>query len=750
MGYRTLLFALLSLVLAAGEALARDDWTGTWDTHLRGGSMRLILKQDGDRVTGQYPLYNGRIEGKVNGHRLEGRWFEGDQSGGFMLVLSRGGNSFAGRYDDGDWWSGARTQRPGLSMVGDLRSPRNAFTSFLVAGNVARSGLDEGWGIAAAAVDLRGAGALARTDQIEMVRSLYELIDLTTFGIWTIPENPATASIEVPLKQLRSDATLTLTMRRGEDGNWRIVLPTAAEMAAARKSLLAIYNGTAPASDAFRRLQSPRDAMRAFLEGMADWNGDGRALALSTLDLSNIPLLLHDTQGALIAQYLRRSLNHIGLVGLQSIPNDGTSREPYVHFVHRNGRIVIAPTGTGNDTKWRFTAKTIADIQALHAVIETLPPPVATPPGLIPNDPFFAIHTSVKAHAPFLAERVGRWEYWQIIALLGGFALSMLLAFAVAQLICRAVGRIPGAPAKQPRFFFWALALPMLWMFMQNVTVWLGVPGQAREYALPVAGSIAVICGGLAGWHLLRVLGDYMSAHAQRTLKTTDDILVTFSFAAARLGVVLVAALGVAHFMSIPTTSILAGLGIGGLAFAFASRETLSNVFGAGILVSDRPFRRGDWIKTSEIEGSVEEVGIRSTRLRTAQGSVVVVPNGKLADSTIDNMGVRGSPSIKVELLVTDGGSPDNVNRLIAALRQRIESDSAFDATRTSIGVSGITPSGIEIELNSHLNVDAKSAERAVRHELLLDTLRIAERLGVTLAPGVKGAALAAVPAPAA
>ena len=746
---RFLLLALLSILLA-GEALARDDWTGTWDTHLRGGGMRLILKQDGDRVTGQYPLYNGRIEGKVNGRRLEGRWFEGDQSGSFLLEMSRRGNTFAGRYDDGDWWSGSRTQRPGLTMVGDLRSPRNAFINFVVAGNVARSGIDEGWGIAAAAVDLRAAGALARTDQIEMVRSLYELVDLTTFGIWAIPENPSSASIEVSLKQLRSDATLTLTMRRGEDGNWRIVLPTAAEMAAARKTLLAIHNGMPPASDAFRRLQNPRDAMRAFLEGMADWHGDGRALALSTLDLSNIPLLLHDTQGALVAQYLRRSLNHIGLVGLQSIPNDGTSREPYVHFVHRDGRIVIAPTGTGNDTKWRFTAKTIVDIQALHAVIEALPPPVATPPGLIPNDPFFTIHTFIKTYAPFLADRVGLWEYWQILALLGGFALSALLAFAVAWLVCRLVSRIPGAPDKQPRFFFWALALPMLWMFMQNVTVWLGVPGQARAYALPFFGSVAVICGGLAAWHLLRVLGNFMSAQAQRTIKTTDDILVTFSFAAARLGVVLVAALGVAHFMSIPTTSILAGLGIGGLAFAFASRETLSNVFGAGILVSDRPFRRGDWIKTPEIEGSVEEVGIRSTRLRTAEGSIVVVPNGKLADSTIDNMGVRGSPAIKVQLLVTEGGSPDNVTRLIAALRQRIEADSAFDTARTTIGVSGITPSGIEIELHSRLNAGTKTAESAARHELLLDTLRIAEKLGLTLAPGVKGAAPAAVPAPAA
>ena len=164
------------------------------------------------------------------------------------------------------------------------------------------------------------------------------------------------------------------------------------------------------------------------------------------------------------------------------------------------------------------------------------------------------------------------------------------------------------------------------------------------------------------------------------------------------------------------------------------------NVFGAGILVSDRPFRRGDWIKTSEIEGAVEEVGIRSTRLRTAQGSVVVVPNGKLADSTIDNQGKHHLRQVKIQLLVTDGGTPEKLLNLIAALRQRITHDAAFEADRTDIGVTGITPGGVEVELTSYLNVRTKSAENAARHELLIDTMRLAEKAGLTLGPGMKDA----------
>ena len=401
------------------------------------------------------------------------------------------------------------------------------------------------------------------------------------------------------------------------------------------------------------------------------------------------------------------------------------------------GRIVIAPTGTGSDAKWQFTAKTVADIQNLYTVIQNLPPPLATPPELIPTDTFFTLHNFVREHAPFLVERVGLWEYWQIIAVLVALALSLIVALAVTSLICRGIGLIPGAPQVQSRAFFWALTLMLMWVSMHRVPEILGLPGQSREYALPFFGIVACITAGVAAWHLLRVFGDFLTAQAGRTAKTTDDIVVTLALAAARLGVVLAASLGVAHFLSIPTASILAGLGIGGLAFAFASRETLSNVFGAGILVSDRPFRRGDWIKTAEVEGSVEEVGIRSTRLRTAQDSVVVVPNGKLADSTIDNLGIRGLRLVKVQLLVTGGAAPEKLLDLIAALRQRIKADAAFEATRTDIGVSDITAAGVEVELTSYLNVSTKSAESAARHELLIDILRLAEKSGLKLGQGM-------------
>ena len=80
--------------------------------------------------------------------------------------------------------------------------------------------------------------------------------------------------------------------------------------------------------------------------------------------------------------------------------------------------------------------------------------------------------------------------------------------------------------------------------------------------------------------------------------------------------------------------SLLAGLGIGGIGFAFAARDTLGNFFGSLTVVVDRPFQVGDWVVIGDVEGTVEDVGFRSSRIRTFYNSLVTIPNGNLVRSS--------------------------------------------------------------------------------------------------------------------
>src|SRR5690606_33156269 len=104
---------------------------------------------------------------------------------------------------------------------------------------------------------------------------------------------------------------------------------------------------------------------------------------------------------------------------------------------------------------------------------------------------------------------------------------------------------------------------------------------------------------------------------------------------------VIMGGLFILQNLNVNVASLLAGLGIGGLAFALAAKDTLANFFGSIMIFSDRPFQVGDWVKIGDAEGIVEEVGFRSSRIRTFYDSLLSIPNGKIVDTPIDNYGAR-------------------------------------------------------------------------------------------------------------
>ena len=182
----------------------------------------------------------------------------------------------------------------------------------------------------------------------------------------------------------------------------------------------------------------------------------------------------------------------------------------------------------------------------------------------------------------------------------------------------------------------------------------------------------------------------------QKTETSLDNILLTFAAGLAKLGIVVGAVMSLSYLWSLPTSGLIAGLGISGLAVAFASKETLSNIFGAGILLGDRPFGKGDRIIAGDINGWVEAVGLRSTRIRTLHDSLLIVPNGKLADMPVNNLGARRRRSFSTTLLVTSGATPQRLQALTEGIKACIAGNPIFDARSTEVRISGITADGID------------------------------------------------------
>ena len=178
-------------------------------------------------------------------------------------------------------------------------------------------------------------------------------------------------------------------------------------------------------------------------------------------------------------------------------------------------------------------------------------------------------------------------------------------------------------------------------------------------------------------WTLLRVvdyIGDRLKFKAQKTESKVDDQLIPF---AIEIGKVLIVIFGVlillSNVFSVDVTALAAGLGVGGVAVALASKESLENLLGSFTIFLDKPFQVGDIITIGNITGKVEKVGFRSTRVRTFDKSVVTVPNKNLVIAELDNLGVRPVRRVKINIGLTYSTTVDQIKEIVNDIQKLID-----------------------------------------------------------------------------
>ena len=645
--------------------------------------------------------------------------------------------SFFGNFDGSQWWTGERAAGSAKLPVLDQSTPRATLRSFLLAGDLARAGVPDAIGRAAMVTQFTGvAGGLDIMQQVQLAQDLFDLVDMTTVTLWKVPESSYDDEISVTLPQLGSDVLLTLQMRRLRGGLWWIMCPDAVTMAKARTALLARFGGRPPAREADDALPTPRDAMRAFLQALADWNGTGRASALETLDLHRLSSATREDEGTLDALFIAHVLLRVGPVITQMIPDDPGSRNPYVYFSHPAGRIAIGPVDEGGKTHWRFTDDTIDTARDLYAAMSSGPAHFDAILAL-PDYPMFRLRHAAAALSPFLVQPIGglRLEWWQA----GLCAGTLTAAMCLAAFLVAALHLLP----HRPRTALLGLPYGIKWPIV------LTVMGAAWQVTVPIFGlphPFMVVAGGIsavalaagivwAGWQLIDLVGHYVS-RAGGAGGMADEIVTPLAIGTLRVALVGAALIYVADALSIPYSGLIAGLGISGLALAFASKETLSNIFGAAILVVDRPFRRGDSISVGDTKGVVEHVGIRSTRIRTSEDSLIVLPNGKLSDATINNLGTRRHRLTSATLVLPYSMTPEAVSDFVAAMKDLVEAIPEAAPGRTDVSVTALTSGGVQVDLSCYLQVGSGASEKIVRQSLMLDLIRLGDRMGVPVGPG--------------
>lgn len=329
---------------------------------------------------------------------------------------------------------------------------------------------------------------------------------------------------------------------------------------------------------------------------------------------------------------------------------------------------------------------------------------------------------------------------WQYLAILGLIVLSFIfnkvLYWSIHYVITRILFRVGKKqlaishvrPVVRPLTLLVALAV--VGMFLPI----LQLPLRVSHYlGLAISASLPFF-GTLAAYKFVDIASLYFEKLAKKTESTLDDQLVPLFRKIAKTFVIVIGAVFILSNLNIDFVPLLATLSIGGLAFALAAQDTIKNFFGSLMIFVDKPFQVGQWITAQGIDGTVEEVGLRSTRIRTFSNSLIYVPNGKLADATIDNHGLRAYRRFSTQLAITYDTPPELVEVFIEGLRKIVLEHPNTWKDNFHIYMNDLNSHSLDIKFYIFFEVPTWGEELNARHEVIMSILKLAHKLGVNFA----------------
>jgi len=230
------------------------------------------------------------------------------------------------------------------------------------------------------------------------------------------------------------------------------------------------------------------------------------------------------------------------------------------------------------------------------------------------------------------------------------------------------------------------------------------------------------------------VLAGYFHELTKKTSSKMDEQLLPVLKRGVQLILISFWLIYLLTLFNIDVTALLAGISIGGVAIALAAQDTLKNLFGSFTIFADKPFQIGDWIQFGTVEGTVEEVGFRSTRVRSFENSLMSVPNAKLLDTSVNNYGLRQYRRFKTNISITYDTAPDKIELFVQGLRSIVALHPDTRKDGAEIHLNNMGASSLDILFYMFFDVSNWTDELRARQEVILGILRLAKELGVEFA----------------
>lgn len=330
-------------------------------------------------------------------------------------------------------------------------------------------------------------------------------------------------------------------------------------------------------------------------------------------------------------------------------------------------------------------------------------------------------------------------HYWKWIGLLYLLVFSIVLFYLSRFVIAELITKILEWMGKEH------VALKML-RPVSGPSSWLLIIGLFRflfpliqfpvQVSFYVISFIKIAVPVLFVWVVYRmvdILALYYTNRADEENRI-DKNLIPLLRKATKVLVVVLGFVFVLQNLDYNVTGVLAGLSIGGLALALAAQDTVKNLIGSIMIYIDKPFQIGDWILGEGIDGTVEQVGFRATRIRTPANSVLYVPNAKLSDMISDNLGMRQYRRFKTFISITYDTPTELIEIYTEGLRDIILKHPHTAKENYSVRLHTFNASSLDILFLVFFDLPELNDEWEAREQLMFDILKLAEILGVRMA----------------
>jgi MscS family membrane protein len=506
---------------------------------------------------------------------------------------------------------------------------------------------------------------------------------------------------------------------------------------------------------------SPRAAMGAFVEGMASYRDllsydeADLNLALSTFDPGVDPID-RDSLEMLAAQFFE-VVKRVGFdLGdfqgsrlAESWANDGSwvwsTRGSYGTGLAVPFTRIAGGRGSEQADNWRFDAAILESIPAWFEEWKDRP---------LAGD--FLERTDAQADEKLTGLEWARYrlkrvmpdslrhpalllENWQWIALAMLAFLGVIFG-KIASFVLRRVSKRVGESERlevdrqtlidfERPFSFFVTSGTLLWTLPL-----LGLEPRYYDILRLAAALFTAIAGVWSAYRLVDVGAAMLAVRASRTANRFDDMLVPLLRRTAKIFLTVIGVVYVASFLSEDLYGIVAGLSIGSLAIGFAAKDSIENLFGTVTVLLDKPYQLGDWITVGEIDGTVEEVGFRSTKIRTFYNSVITVPNSRFISAHVDNWGARRYRRIRTMISLTYDTPPLKIESFCEAVRELIRKHPYTRKDYYHVYLNKFAPASLDVLLYCFVQTPDWSTELREKHRLFLDILRVAEGLEIEIA----------------